>query len=251
MTSSQRGRVHVEPGPKRVRIVLGGEIIADTTAVRLVYEVPYYPQYYVPRSDVRADVLIASDTTTHSASRGDATHFTVVTPGRTAVDGAWQYADSPIDELRDLVRFDWSAMDAWFEEDEEVFVHPRDPHTRIDVLDSSRHIEVFVQGVKIADSHHPRLLFETGLPTRYYLPPLDVRMDRLEPTAASSQCPYKGTARYWSVRVGDELVTDLAWSYPTPIPESQKVAGLICFYNEKVDIVVDGDALERPVTKFS
>jgi uncharacterized protein (DUF427 family) len=139
----------------------------------------------------------------------------------------------------------------WFEEDEEIFVHPRNPTTRIDVLDSSRHVQVVVDGVTVADSHRPRLLFETGLPTRYYLPKVDVRMELLEPTDSESACPYKGTARYWSVRIGEHLHEDFAWSYPTPLPESQKVAGMVCFYNERVDLIVDGEPLERPHTKFS
>jgi uncharacterized protein (DUF427 family) len=142
-------------------------------------------------------------------------------------------------------------MDAWFEEDEEVFVHPRDPHTRIDVLGSSRHIEILVDGVKIADSHQPRILFETGLPARYYLPRTDVRMDLLRPSATETQCPYKGTATYWSVVIDGTVHADLLWTYRTPTPESQKVAGLVCFYNERVDVVIDGVAQERPKTKFS
>ncbi|MEP6625930.1 MAG: DUF427 domain-containing protein, partial [Acidimicrobiia bacterium] len=228
-----RGRVRVDVSPKRVRVYLGGEIVADSRRVTLVYEVPYYPQYYFPREDVRTDRLVPTESTDHSPSRGDARFFTVTSSRGDAVDGAWQYPASPIEELRDLIRFDWSAMDSWFEEDEEVFGHPRNPATRVEVLESSRHVEVRVDGVLVADTRHPRILLETGLPPRYYLPAVDVRMELLEPTATESQCPYKGTARYWSVRIGDELVPDLAWSYPTPLPESIKVAGLICFYNEK------------------
>jgi len=242
--------VRVEDGPKRVRVYLGGELVADTSHVKLVWEVPYYPQYYVPVDDVRTDLLTPTGTVTHSPSRGDASHFTVTTPRARAVDAAWQYRDSPIEALRDQIRFDFGAMQ-WFEEDEEIAIHPRDPHTRIDVLDSSRHVQVVVDGVTVADTHHPRLLFETGLPTRYYVPKVDVRMDLLEPTDTLTGCPYKGTAHYWSVRIGERLVRDLAWSYPHPIPESHKVAGLVCFFNERVDLVVDGERLERPHTKFS
>ena len=154
-------------------------------------------------------------------------------------------------ELRGLVRFDWEAMDAWFEEDEEVYVHPRDPYSRVDILPSSRHVEVVVNDVKVADSHQPRLLFETGLPTRYYLPQVDVRLDLLRPSETTSRCPYKGTANYWSVEAGDQVVEDLAWVYRTPVQESVRIAGLACFYNEKVDLYVDGVLEERPHTKFS
>jgi uncharacterized protein (DUF427 family) len=130
-------------------------------------------------------------------------------------------------------------MDAWFEEDEEVFTHPRDPYTRVDILPSSRHVRVEVDGLTVAESTKPTLLFETGLATRYYLPKTDVRMDLLTPTATSSHCPYKGDANYWSLAL-EGAVADVAWSYRTPLPESQKIAGLVCFYPEKVDLYVDG-----------
>ena len=250
-SATARGRVRVEPGHKRVRIYLGGELVADTRRPLYVWELPYYPAYYVPAEDVVAGVLVPTATRDHSPSRGDAEHFTVQAGGKEAVDAAWTYAESPIEALRDHVRFDWQAMDSWFEEDVEVFTHPRDPHTRIDALASSRHVEVVVNGVVVADSHHPTVLFETGLPPRYYLPKVDVRMDLLEPTPSSSSCPYKGTARYWSVRAGDQVVDDLAWSYPTPLPESANVAGLVCFYNERVDLRIDGERQERPRTPFS
>jgi uncharacterized protein (DUF427 family) len=142
-------------------------------------------------------------------------------------------------------------MDAWFEEDEEVYVHPRDPHTRVDILPSSRHVEVVVNGVTVADSHQPRLLFETGLPTRYYLPLVDVRLDLLHPSDTTTRCPYKGTAGYWSVEAGGQVVPDLAWIYRAPAAESVRIAGLACFYNEKVELYVDGVHQEQPHTKFS
>src|SRR6266404_4612286 len=131
-------------------------------------------------------------------------------------------------------------MDAWFEEDEEVFTHARDPHTRIDILASSRHVRVELEGVTIAESTSPRLLFETGLPVRYYLPKPHVRMDLLELTDMVTQCPYKGQAQAFSIRLGEHLHDNLAWCYPSPLPESQGIAGLIAFYDEKLDISVDG-----------
>jgi uncharacterized protein (DUF427 family) len=245
------GRVRVEEGAKRVRAYVGGQVVADTTRPRLVWEVPYYPAYYLPVADVRTDLLIPSATVTHSPSRGVAQHFTIKAGDRTAEDAVLRYADSPIPELRDLIRLDWDAMDGWFEEDEEVYTHPRDPYTRVDILASSRRVRVEVDGVVLAESANARLLFETGLPPRWYIPKTDLRMDLLVPTATASHCPYKGQAQYWSVRVGDQLVEDLAWSYRTTLPESQKVAGLVAFYNEEVDLVVDGQLQERPVTKFS
>jgi uncharacterized protein (DUF427 family) len=238
--STSRGRVRVERSAKRVRVYLGGELVADTTRPFLVWESPHYPQYYLPVDDLTSDVLVPDGELHHSTSRGDADVFTVKAGGREAKGAAVRYAESPIEELRDLVRLDWGAMDAWFEEDEEVFVHPRSPYTRIDALPSSRHVRIELDGVTLAESSSPVLLFETGLPVRYYLPKTDVRMDLLTPTDSRTGCPYKGFARYWSVTVNGTEYGDLAWSYPTPLPESRNVAGLVAFYDSKVDVYVDG-----------
>ena len=246
-----RGRVRIERGEKRIRAYLGGEVVADTTRPRLVWVVPYYPTYYFPAADVRHELLTADGGIDHSPSRGDGQTFTVSAGGKRAPGAAVRFDDSPIEELRDLVRLDLDAMDAWFEEDEQVFGHPRDPYTRIDILASSRHVRVEVDGVTIAESTSPRILFETGLPARYYLPKTHVRLDLLTHTDKASYCPYKGQAEYWSVRVGDAVHEDLVWSYPTPLPESERIAGLMSFYNEKVDLYVDGVRRERPATKFS
>jgi uncharacterized protein (DUF427 family) len=248
--TTRRGRVRVEPATKRVRAFLGGEVVADTTHPVLVWEVPYYPAYYFPLADVSAD-LRSDGTTVHSPSRGEGRVLTVRVGAAEAPGGALRYEDSPIDALRDLVRLDWHAMDAWFEEDEEVFTHPRDPYTRVDILSSSRHVRVEVDGETVAESASPRLLFETGLPVRYYLPKPHVRLDLLVPSDTVTHCPYKGRAEYWSVRTPDGLREDLAWSYATPLPESQKIAGLIAFLDEKVDVHVDGVRQERPRTKFA
>jgi uncharacterized protein (DUF427 family) len=246
-----RGRVRVEQGAKRVRAYLGGEPVADTTRPLLVWEKPYYPTYYFPTADVRTELLAPDDRIAHSPSRGDGQLFTVTAGRKQAAGAALLYQQSPFDELRDAIRLDWDAMDAWFEEDEQVFTHPRDPYTRVDILPSSRHIRVEVDGVTVAESAKPTLLFETGLPVRYYLPKTHVRLDLLEPNDTVSHCPYKGQAEYWSIRTGDTIHPGLAWSYPTPLPESQKIAGLISFYNEKVDIYLDGVLQERPKSKFA
>ncbi len=246
-----RGRVKVEQSAKRVRAYVHGVPIVDTTHALLVWEVPYYPAYYVPVADVRMDLLVPTDTVTHSPSRGDARHFTVKVDDVERKDAAWQYTDSPFEELRDAIRFDWAAMDAWFEEDEEVIVHPRSPYTRVDILSTSRHVQVELDGVVLADSTHARVLFETGLPPHWYIPKVDVRMELLEPTDTTSRCPYKGTAEYWSARIGNRLEKDVAWSYPTALPESERIIGLVSFYNERVDIVIDGEGTGRPHTPFS
>ncbi|MBE1496475.1 uncharacterized protein (DUF427 family) [Amycolatopsis lexingtonensis] len=246
MSTPVRGRVRVAQGAKRVRVFLGGELVADTVHPLLVWEVPYYPTYYFPRADVVSGVFTPSGRTTHSPSRGDGVLSTIKVGRAEAVDAALEHPDSPIEELRDHVRFDFAAFD-WFEEDEQIFTHPRDPGVRVDILPSSRHVRIEVDGVTVADSVRPHLLFETGLPVRYYLPRVDVRMDLLEKIDTVTHCPYKGAAEHFDV-AGH---ADLAWSYPTPLPESSRAAGLVAFLDEKVDVFVDGVRQERPKTKFA
>ena len=239
-TTQTRGRVRVEQGAKRIRAYLGGELVADTTRPLLVWEKPYYPTYYVPADDVRTDLLTPDGGVSHSPSRGDAKIYSVRAGGQQRTGAALRYEQSPFDQLRDTIRLDWNAIDARFEEDEEVFTHARDPYTRVDILPSSRHLRIEVDGVTVAESTKPSFLFETGLSVRYYLPKTDVRMDLLAPTETTSHCPYKGQAEYWSATIGESVHPDIAWSYRTPLPESQKIAGLVCFYPERVDIYVDG-----------
>src|SRR3712207_4634379 len=142
-------------------------------------------------------------------------------------------------------------MDHWYEEEEEVFVPPRTPSPRVDVLDSSRHVKVTVNGEVVAETERPRLLFETGLPPRYYIPPEDVRQEALVPSDRHTRCPYKGVASYYSVEAGEGRVEDLVWYYPGPIAAAGKIKGLLCFFNEKVDLEVDGEKQERPQTQWS
>jgi uncharacterized protein (DUF427 family) len=250
-TSTTIRGIRVEQGAKRVRAYLGGEVAADTIKPLLVWEVPYYPTYYFPLADVREELLHADGESTHSPSRGERQTFTVRTAAREARAAAVRFADSPIEQLREAVRLEWGAMDAWFEEDEEVYTHARDPHTRVDILASSRHVRVEVEGVAVAESTSPRLLFETGLPARYYVPKTHVRMELMERGELVTHCPYKGSAESWSVRAGGRVHENMAWCYPAPLPESQKIAGLMAFYNEKVDLFVDGVRQDRPATKFS
>ena len=251
MTTKAKGRIRIENGTKRVRGYLGGECVVDTIAPLLVWEKPYYPVYYFPESDVRMELLTASGEEKRSPSRGTATLYNVKAGAKNAENAAYGYAEPNIEELAGHVAFLWDAMDAWFEEDEEVFIHARDPYTRVDALPSSRRIEVKINGETVADSTRPTLLFETGLPTRYYLPLTDVRMDLLRDSDTATFCPYKGEASYYSVETGGELVEDIAWYYKYPVEESSRIAGMVSFYNEKVDIYVDGVAEQRPKTVFS
>ena len=248
--ADRAGSVRVEQGPKRVRAYLEGQLVADTTRPFLVWEWPYYPTYYIPASDVRAD-LVPTGKTEHSPSRGDGEVYDLQLDSTIAESAALIYPTSPLEALRSLVRLNWSSMSEWLEEDEPVYTHPRDPYKRVDILGSSRHVRIEVDGVTVAESGQPRILFETGLPPRYYIPLTDVRMDLLRPSDAETHCPYKGTANYWSVDTGQAVHEDLVWMYRTPLPESQKIAGLACFYNEKVDLFIDGEREDRPRTQFS
>lgn len=246
---SDRGRVRIEPSTRQVRVMLGGEIVANTTSPLLVWEVPYYPTYYFPESDVKTDLLVDTGETHRSPSRGEATQYAVKVNG--SEGRAYSFNEPKVDELAGRYAFVWKTMDHWFEEDEEVFVHARDPYTRIDILPSSRRVRVEIDGVTVADTTHASFLYETGLPARQYIPKTDVRMDLLKPTDTTTECPYKGTARYWSVELDGEAYEDVVWGYDTPMPESGRLAGLVCFYNEKVDVYIDEELEEKPKTKFA
>ena len=202
---------------------------------------------------MRADLLRPTDYTVAQGEQAAVARWNLELDGRKVENAAWSYTGTDPEHapLKDHVAFFWNKVDAWYEEDDEVFVHARDPYHRVDVLNSSRHVRVVVDGLTVAESSRPRLLFETGLPTRYYIPKVDVRMDVLEPTDTTTACPYKGRASYWSVKVGDRLLKDLAWGYPAPIPECPKIENLVSFYNEKVDIYVDGELQATPVTQWS
>ena len=241
--------VKVERGAKRVRAVLAGETVVDTISPLLVWEKPYYPTYYFDLDDLRSHDLTETGETKRSPRLGTATFFHLQAGDKEGV--AYRYLDSPVPELREAVAIRWDTMDHWFEEDEEVHVHPRDPYKRVDILNSSRHVQVSLDGVTLADSNKPTLLFETSLPTRYYLPPTDVRMELLTPTDRHTSCPYKGVASYWTVEVDGKQYVDYVWSYPYPVVEAGKISGLFCFYNEKVDLMIDGVREERPRSPFS
>ena len=234
--------LYFEDSPRRVRVVFGSETIADSRRVKLLHETGRTPVYYFPVADVRRDLLRASGQATPSVHKGTEVRSSVSVRDRTAENAAWTYTDVPNDAgfLAGYYGFQWDAMDAWYEEDEQVFVHARDPYHRVDIRDSSRHVRVFVEGELVADSHRPKLVFETGLPTRYYLPGEDVRSDLLEHSERHTGCPYKGTASYYSVRTPKRVVRDIAWYYPDPYAEASSIQDLVAFYNERVELEVDG-----------
>jgi uncharacterized protein (DUF427 family) len=241
---------HVEPVPRRVRAMLGSEVVLDTTEALYVWEWPNYPQYYIPVAAVKPGVLVDEQHTQKSrvgtARRHGLQVGDISRPGAARV-----YTDDAADGLASTVRFDWEALDAWFEEDEEVFVHPRNPYSRVDALRSTRVVRVEFEGIVLAESSSTVMVFETGLPTRYYFNRTEVNHEHLVPSDTVTACPYKGnTSGYWSIRVGETVHPDLAWAYDFPTRQLLPIAGLIAFYNEKVDMSIDGQRLDRPVTHF-
>jgi uncharacterized protein (DUF427 family) len=233
---------------------IGDELVADSR--RAVLHVQYgpgllprtfLPTYYVPIDDVVPGRLVDP-----VEEGGALTAWTVQAGGQRVADAAWMHhhPPAPLESLAGMVTFAWDHPLTWFEEDEPLLRHARDPHKRVDVVASSRAVRVEVDGVVLADSHRPLLLFETTLPVRYYLPLEDVRVE-LVLSETRTVCPYKGVASWWSAQAGDRVIDDIAWSYQAPIPENPRIAGLVCFRNERVDLIVDGERLERPVTPWS
>lgn len=229
--------------------MLAGDVVGDTISPLLVWETPNFPTYYFPAGDVKTDLLVATAERRTAPGLGEAISYTVKV-GDTE-GSAYSFHEPEIPEIADHFVLVWRTMDHWFEEDEEVFVHARNPYTRIDILHSSRRVRVVIDGVTVADSRGACLLFETGLPTRFYLPKTHVRMDLLTPTDKMTGCPYKGFARYWTASVNGSSHENIVWGYDTPLPESDGIAGMVSFYNERVDIYLDEVLQARPKTRFS
>jgi uncharacterized protein (DUF427 family) len=241
---------HIEPVPRRIRATLGGVTIFDTTRAIYLWEWPNYPQYYVPLADVTPGVLV-DENHEQRLSRGTARRHGLGAGGQTRSAASRVYGADALEGLDGMVRFEWDALDAWYEEDEQVFVHPRNPYTRVDALRSTRHVRVQLDGILLADSESTVMVFETGLPTRYYFNRTEINFGALVATDTETACPYKGkTTGYWSVVTPNARYEDLAWSYDFPTRQLQPITGLIAFYNEKVDTFLDGKLLERPVTHF-
>ena len=208
------------------------------------------PTYCFPAEDVRTDLLRVHDGPTRE---GFLTDYDVRTTDGVLGRVAQLFRDppAPLAPLEGHSTFRWDGGLSWFEEALEVHVHARDPSKRVDVLPSERHVRVELDGETVAESRRPHALFETGLPTRWYLPLDDVRQEVLVASDTVSRCPYKGTATYWSVRTGEALHRDVAWTYREPVLECPRIAGLVAFLNERVDVVIDGAREERPRTPWS
>jgi uncharacterized protein (DUF427 family) len=242
------GLLYFEDNPRRIRAIFAKQPVADSTRVKLLHESGRLPVYYFPEGDVQRELLEPSQRTESSPLKGSATFWSLRVDDRVAPDAAWSWS-APL--LAGHIALEWDAMDEWFAEDDQLFGHPRDPYSRIDVHKSSRHVRVVSDGVVLADTRRSRILFETALPPRYYIPPDDVRTELLVPSRTRTRCAYKGSATHWSVRVGDRVVEDLVWSYPQPQHDAQPVGDLLCFYNERVDIELDGERAPRPQTQWS
>ena len=266
------GLLRHEPTAKRIRAELGGETVMDSTRAVLVWEPRrVVPSYAVPAEDVRGELVPAGPAAAAPAgdvgvALADVTALRVLDPRvpftvhsaegeMVDVHAAGQHRPGagfrPADpDLAGLVILDFGAFDAWYEEDEQNVGHPRDPYHRIDVLPSSRPVRLELEGEVLAVSSRPALLFETMLPTRYYLPRADVTAE-LVPSSTRTWCAYKGQASYFSAQVGGRLVPDIAWSYPDPRHDADRVRDLIAFFDERVDVTLDGERRARPVTPWS
>lgn len=233
-------------GDKWIRGYLGGQLIVDARSYLNVWEIPYWPWWFFRPADIHGELIEGADV--DSDLPDGAVGLDLVCGAETLSGAARRYPEHAV--LKDWVAVNFDALEHWFEEDVEVFVHPRSPYTRIDALTSSRHVVVSVDGVELANSKKPTVLFETGAPARFYLPMTDVRLDVLSQNSRHASCPYKGDAAFFDALVDGTIVADIAWTYALPRPESTPVAGQICFYNEIVDLDIDGERQSRPESHF-
>ena len=245
--------IYLEPTPKRIRVEVGGEVIADSRRAFMLHESGLQPVYYFPPEDVRSDVMTPTDRHTRCPKKGEASYYTIQAGGDTVENGAWYYPDPLPDAtfIKDLVAFYFDRMGRWLEEGEEIGVHPRDAYHRVDVVSSDRRIRVLLDGEVLAETDRALGLFESNLPPRWYFPREDVQA-QLEPSDTATRCPYKGTASYYSVKPESGAEgKDLIWYYESPLAEVGRIGGRLCFFNEKVDIELDGELQERPESPWS
>ncbi|MFN6979100.1 MAG: DUF427 domain-containing protein, partial [Gemmobacter sp.] len=245
--------VFTMPCAKRIRVQACGQIVADTTRALILFESDHIPIYYFPLADIRMDLMENSTYTCDSPFKGTARHYSLRGAGEAGEAILWHY-DRPIPECPDIsghASFYWHEVEKWFEEDEEVFVHVRDPFRRVDCLASSRRVTVELGGQVVAETTRAVFVFETGLPVRYYMPAADIRA-AMSPSSLVTRCPYKGAAGYHHVTVGDMRHDNLVWHYDEPVHEVAPIKGLHAFVHERVDrLLLDGVAVERPATALT
>jgi uncharacterized protein (DUF427 family) len=248
----RKGLIYFEDFPRRMRARFAGETIIDSRNAKLLHEHGHLPVLYFPEAEVRMDLLEPTDHSTGCPFKGEASYWSVRVGDRVAENAVWSYPD-PIEDAPPIAgyfAFYWNKMDEWLEEDEPAIVHVRDPYHRVDVLESSRHVRVVVNGEVVAESNNPLAVFETGLPVRWYFAPDDVRAE-LVPSAKQTGCAYKGFASYHSIRAGGEVEEALVWYYREPTRDVERIRDRLAFFNERVDIEVDGELQERPITQWS
>ena len=265
------GQLRYEPSPKRVRSTLGEHPAVDSRRPMLVWEPRrVVPSYAVPEEDIRAEVVAVAADSDRMSTESIGLHMPQLSK-RPILDPSIPFAAHTADgdavsiqmedrtaagyrltdpDLAGYVVLDFAGFDTWYDEDEQIVAHPRDPFHRIDVLPSSRHVRLELDGQVLAESTRPSVLFETMLPPRYYLPREDIRAE-LHPSTTQTYCAYKGRASYWSPLIGGAVVDDLAWTYEAPLHDADDVGGLVAFFDEQVDLVLDGVPQERPVTPWS
>ena len=235
--SSPQHVIYIEDVAQRVRAVFNGETVIDTRGAKVLYESNIQGQWYIPAADVRADLLTPTQTSTHCPFKGDASYWTLTVGDRTEADVCWGYP-APLEGVAAIAgmrAFYFDRMDAWFEEDEQVFGHPRDPYHRVDARRSSDRVTVRVGGVVIAETDKPVKVFETSLPPRWYVPLDAVRPEVLARSETTTVCSYKGVASYYSVAG----VADAAWVYEEPFADLSSIAGLLSFAGEGVEVCVE------------
>lgn len=231
------------PIATRVRAEFNGKTIADSRNVFMFRESPFRINYYFPNDDVNTHLIDRDSAKSSSGKNGKRTSWSIHDGERVEKEGAFSYTEPNEDyaELRDRIAFDFEAIDRWFEEDEELIGHPRDPYTRIDVRRSSQHIQIKIDGIAVIDSKRPFILTETGLPLRYYIPSDDVKWNYFTESDTETICPYKGKAIYWNAVVNGNEYPDIMWGYPEPLQDAMRIKDTVGLYHEKLDVLVDGE----------
>jgi uncharacterized protein (DUF427 family) len=246
LDQAPKHRIFYADFPRRLRAVVGGRVLFDTEGAKLLYETGIMPVPYIPLEDFDQSLLERTDHSTHCPFKGDASYFTVRAGDRVEENAVWEYREPNPEApwLQGYAAPYWKKMDAWFVEEDPVFGHLRDPYHRVDVHESSRPVTVRADGRVIAHTERPKLLFETGLETRVYIPRADIAAGALTQAEKRTVCPYKGQATYWSL----DSIADAAWSYEAPLAEAAKIAGHVSFDAKGVEVDVGPPSADVPTS---